>query len=118
MEELLDPTPGPNQVVMHVKYSVICGINVHAFLYDLAQPGAVREYEYTTGAIVDVGANVTQWKTGVRVGADAVLNPLNGDLEARVVELTGGAGPKWFSSAGLLHPRLNRPWTGRPAVGR
>ena len=28
------------------------------------------------------------------LGADAVLNPLDGDLEAQVLELTGGAGPQ------------------------
>ena len=66
VEELPDPTPGPNQVVMRVKYSAICGTDVHAFLYDLAQPGAVMGHEYT-GAIVDVGSNVTRWKTGDRV---------------------------------------------------
>ena len=29
-----------------------------------------------------------------QLGADAVLNPLEGDLETRVTELTGGAGPQ------------------------
>ena len=66
VEELPDPTPGPNQVVMRVKYSAICGTDVHAFMYDLAQPGAVMGHEYT-GTIVDVGPGVSRWQVGDRV---------------------------------------------------
>ena len=66
VEELPDPTPGPNQVVMRVKYSAICGTDVHAFMYDLAQSGAVMGHEYT-GVIVDVGPGVDRWRVGDRV---------------------------------------------------
>ena len=66
VEELPDPTPGSNQVVMRVKYSAICGTDVHAFMYDLAQPGAVMGHEYT-GTIVDVGPDVSRWRIGDRV---------------------------------------------------
>ena len=66
VEELPDPTPGPNQVVMRVKYSAICGTDVHAFMYDLAHPGSVMGHEYT-GAIVDVGPGVGRWQVGDRV---------------------------------------------------
>ena len=88
VEELPDPTPGPNQVVMRVKYSAICGTDVHAFLYDLAQPGAVMGHEYT-GAIVDVGSNVTRWKTGDRVVGG------------------GGHPPPGMGSATRINPRFN-----------
>ena len=66
VEDIPDPTPGPNQVVMRVKYSAICGTDVHAFMYDLAHPGTVMGHEYT-GSIVDVGPDVTRWKPGDRV---------------------------------------------------
>jgi threonine dehydrogenase-like Zn-dependent dehydrogenase len=33
-------------------------------------------------------------EAALRLGANAVLNPLDADLEARVVELTGGIGPQ------------------------
>ena len=88
VEEIPDPTPGPNQVVMRVKYSAICGTDVHAFLYDLAQPGAVMGHEYT-GTIVDVGADVTRWKTGDRVVGG------------------GGHPPPGAGSATRTNPRFN-----------
>ena len=63
VEEIPDPVPGPGQVVIKVKYSAICGTDVHAFMYDLAHPGTVMGHEYT-GSIVDVGPGVTRWKSG------------------------------------------------------
>ena len=88
VEELPDPTPGPGQVVMRVRYSAICGTDVHAFLYDLAHPGTVMGHEYT-GSIVDVGPGVTHWKPGDRV--------------------TGGGGhaPPGAGPATRTHPRFN-----------
>ena len=88
VEELPDPTPGPGQVVMRVKYSAICGTDVHAFMYDLAQPGAVMGHEYT-GTIVDVGPGVERWKTGDRVVGG------------------GGHPPPGGGSATRTHPRFN-----------
>ena len=37
-----------------------------------------------------------------RLGADTVINPLQDDLEARVMELTGGAGPQVVFETGFL----------------
>ena len=88
VEQLPDPTPGPNQVVMRVKYSAICGTDVHAFMYDLAQPGAVMGHEYT-GAIVDMGPGVNQWRVGDRVVGG------------------GGHPPPGGGSATRTHPRFN-----------
>jgi (R,R)-butanediol dehydrogenase/meso-butanediol dehydrogenase/diacetyl reductase len=88
VEEIPDPSPGPNQVVMRVKYSAICGTDVHAFMYDLAPPGAVMGHEYT-GTIVDVGAGVSRWKTGDRVVGG------------------GGHPPPGMGSATRTHPRFN-----------
>ena len=88
VEQLPDPVPGPGEVVMKVRYSAICGTDVHAFMYDLAQPGAVMGHEYT-GAIVDVGPGVTRWQVGDRaVGG-------------------GGHPPPGGASATRTHPRFN-----------
>ena len=95
VEELPDPTPGPNQVVMRVKYSAICGTDVHAFLYDLAQPGAVMGHEYT-GTIIDVGADVTRWKTGDHViGGGGIRRRARAQRPARIRGSTTG---RWASS--------------------
>jgi (R,R)-butanediol dehydrogenase/meso-butanediol dehydrogenase/diacetyl reductase len=88
VEDIPDPTPGPGQAVMRVKYSAICGTDVHAFMYDLAQPGTVMGHEYT-GTIVDVGAGVTRWKAGDRVVGG------------------GGHPPPGMGSATRGHPRFN-----------
>ena len=88
VEELPDPTPSAGQVVMRVKYSAICGTDVHAFMYDLAQPGTVMGHEYT-GTIVDVGPGVTRWQAGDRVVGG------------------GGHPPPGGGSATRRHPRFN-----------
>ena len=66
VEEVPDPVPGPGQVVMRVRYSAICGTDVHAFMYDLPPPGTVLGHEFM-GTIVDVGEGVTRLKSGDRV---------------------------------------------------
>ena len=88
VEDIPDPTPGPGQVVMRVKYSAICGTDVHAFMYDLAHPGTVMGHEYT-GSIVDVGPDVTRWKPGDRVAGG------------------GGHAPPGAGPATRTNPRFN-----------
>ena len=55
-----------NQVLIEVKYSGICGTDVHAFQYDIAPAGTVLGHEYS-GDIVSIGKNVTNFKIGDRV---------------------------------------------------
>ena len=55
-----------NQVLIEVKYSGICGTDVHAFQYDIAAAGTVLGHEYS-GDIVSIGKNVTNFKIGDRV---------------------------------------------------
>ena len=88
VEELPDPTPAAGQVALRVKYSAICGTDVHAFMYDLAPPGAVLGHEYT-GTIVDVGPGVSRWQVGDRVVGG------------------GGHPPPGGGSATRTHPRFN-----------
>ena len=66
VDEIPRPDPGPGEVVIKVRYSAICGTDVHAFLYDVPPPGAVMGHEYS-GAIASVGPGVTRWKEGDRV---------------------------------------------------
>jgi (R,R)-butanediol dehydrogenase/meso-butanediol dehydrogenase/diacetyl reductase len=60
------PELQPNQVLIKVKYSGICGTDVHAFQYDIAPVGTVLGHEYS-GDIVVVGTDVTKFKIGDRV---------------------------------------------------
>ena len=66
VEEVDTPTPGPNQVLIKVKYSAICGTDVHAVLYDVVAPGSVMGHEYC-GTVAQLGSDVTGWKVGDRV---------------------------------------------------
>ena len=66
VEEIPRRDPGPGEVLIRVKYSAICGTDVHAFLYDVPPPGVVMGHEYS-GTVAGVGPNVTRWKEGDRV---------------------------------------------------
>ena len=66
VKDIPTPEPGPNQVQLQVKYSAICGTDVHAFLYDQVPAGIVLGHEYC-GSIASVGSDVTGWKVGDRV---------------------------------------------------
>ena len=66
VEEVETPTPGPNEVLIKVKYSALCGTDVHAFLYDAPPPGTVMGHEFS-GAIAKPGPGVTRWTEGDRV---------------------------------------------------
>ena len=60
------PELQPNEVLIKVKYSGICGTDVHAFQYDMAPIGTVLGHEYS-GDIVSIGKNVKNFKIGDRV---------------------------------------------------
>ena len=66
VEEIPTPEPGAGEVVLKVKHCAICGTDVHAFLYDVAEPGTVMGHEYS-GVISAVGPGVTRWREGDRV---------------------------------------------------
>ena len=66
VEDIPTPEPGPNEVLVKIDYSAICGTDVHAFLYDIAPPGSVLGHEFS-GHVVAVGQNVTKWKDGDRI---------------------------------------------------
>ena len=66
VEEVPTPTAGAGEVVIRVRYCAVCGTDVHAFMYDVAPPGAVMGHEYC-GTITEVGEGVTRWQVGDRV---------------------------------------------------
>ena len=74
VEEIPTPEPGPNQVLVRVKYCAICGTDVHGVLYDAVPPGSVLGHEYC-GTIAHVGSEVTRWKEGDRIVGGGGTHP-------------------------------------------
>lgn len=66
VKDLPDPKPGPGQVQIDIKYSAVCGTDVHGFMYDKVPPGSVIGHEFS-GVVAQVGKGVTRWKAGDRV---------------------------------------------------
>ena len=60
------PRPGPNQVLIEVKYCAICGSDVHRFQHGMVRPGVVLGHEYC-GTVAEVGDGVDTWQAGDRV---------------------------------------------------
>ena len=88
VDEIPTPEPGPGQVLVKVKYSAICGTDVHAFLYDRARPGTIMGHEYS-GTVAELGPGVSTWSVG-----------------DRVVGL-GGAFPSGMGPRYVVDPRFN-----------
>lgn len=66
IEDVPTPEPGPGEVVVNVRYSALCGSDVHRFQYGAAESGAVMGHEFC-GEISAIGADVRDWKEGDRV---------------------------------------------------
>lgn len=66
VDEIPIPRPGPGEVLIKVRYSAICGTDVHSYLYDAAPIGAILGHEYS-GTIDQIGSGVKLWKQGDRV---------------------------------------------------
>lgn len=67
---------------MKVKYSAICGTDVHGVLYDAVPPGSVLGHEYC-GTIAKLGSEVKKWQVGDRVvggGGNHPIGHVNRDL--------------------------------------
>ncbi len=65
-EEVPDPTPGDNEVVVEVGFCGICGSDLHLYDSDMAPAGIVLGHEFG-GTIVALGKAVTGWEAGDRV---------------------------------------------------
>ncbi len=71
------PVPGPNDVVIKIKKTSICGTDVHIFNWDewaakTIKPPMIIGHEYV-GTVVEVGANVTDFKPGQLVTGEGHL---------------------------------------------
>jgi len=66
VEDVPTPEPGPNQVLIKIKYSAICGSDVHRFQYGMMNSGSIMGHEYI-GEVVQSGADVTLLNEGDRV---------------------------------------------------
>ena len=66
IEDIPTPEPGPNQVLIKIRYSAICGSDVHRFQYGMANSGSVLGHEYI-GEVVQTGQDVTRLKEGDRI---------------------------------------------------
>jgi (R,R)-butanediol dehydrogenase/meso-butanediol dehydrogenase/diacetyl reductase len=65
-EEVADPTPGDNEVVVEVGLCGICGSDLHLYDSEMAPDGIVMGHEYG-GTIVALGKDVRGWEAGDRV---------------------------------------------------
>lgn len=88
VEEIPTPEPGPGQVLVKVKYSAICGTDVHGFLYDVVPPGTIMGHEYS-GTVAELGPGVSKWRVGDRVVGGGGTPP-------------AGKGPRY-----VVDPRFN-----------
>ena len=66
--EALVPTPGPNDVLIKIKKTSICGTDVHIYRWDpwaakTIRPPLIIGHEYV-GLVADVGSNVTDFHQG------------------------------------------------------
>lgn len=66
VEEVPDPKPGDDEIVMKVNYCAICGSDLHRYAYGMMKPGTIMGHEYS-GVVTEVGKNVTGLKAGDRV---------------------------------------------------
>ena len=66
VEDVPTPEPGPDQVLVKIRYSAICGSDVHRFQYGMINPGSVMGHEFI-GEVVQAGVSVTMLKPGDRV---------------------------------------------------
>jgi (R,R)-butanediol dehydrogenase/meso-butanediol dehydrogenase/diacetyl reductase len=65
VEEVAEPTPGPGEVKIRVKYCGICGSDVHEYLYGL-YPQSSFGHE-ACGEIIEVGREVKAFQVGDHV---------------------------------------------------
>lgn len=77
IREMPEPEPGPDEVLIKVAYSGICGSELSGYLGEnsLRQPPLVMGHEFS-GEIVALGSSATQHKPDLAVGQRVTANPL------------------------------------------
>lgn len=70
VQEIPEPTPGPNEVKIEVKAAGICGTDIHIYYDEFkTTPPVVMGHELS-GAVVEVGSEVSRCKVGDRVTSE------------------------------------------------
>lgn len=74
LEEVPVPTPGPNEVLIKLEKTAICGTDLHIYLWDewsqrTIKPGLTIGHEFV-GRIAALGSAVTGYEIGQRVSAE------------------------------------------------
>jgi len=74
MEQVPIPEPGPNEVLVRVDRTAICGTDLHIYLWDewsrrTIRPGLVIGHEFV-GRIAQLGPGVSGYQVGQRVSAE------------------------------------------------
>src|SRR6185437_16212415 len=74
MEEVPLPEVGPNEVLIKIEKTAICGTDLHIYKWDewsqrTIKPGLTIGHEFV-GRIVEIGPGVTGYKIGDRVSAE------------------------------------------------
>ncbi len=108
IEDVPTPEPGPDQVLVKVKYSALCGSDVHRFQHGMANVGAILGHEYC-GVIARTGKNVQSWKEGdrvvggggVRPGGSSITSSLPDRYSARTVGFES-SGPGGFAEYAVM----------------
>jgi L-iditol 2-dehydrogenase len=74
VDDVAQPTPGPNDVLIAVQACGICGSDVHGMdgSTDRRQPPIIMGHE-AAGVIAQIGANVAEWNVGDRVTFDSTI---------------------------------------------
>lgn len=66
VEDVPDPKPEDDEIIMKVSYCAICGSDLHRYAYGMMSPGTVMGHEFS-GEVADFGKNVKGLKVGDRV---------------------------------------------------
>lgn len=66
VEDVPDPKPKDDEVLIKVRYCAICGSDLHRYCYGMMSAGTIMGHEYS-GVVVDMGENVKTFRVGDRV---------------------------------------------------
>jgi 2-desacetyl-2-hydroxyethyl bacteriochlorophyllide A dehydrogenase len=66
VEEVPDPEPGSEEILIKMKYCGICGSDVHAYEYPETPSNCIMGHEWV-GEVAALGQGVSSWQVGDRV---------------------------------------------------
>jgi len=66
VENISDPEPGDDEIVVQVEYCAICGSDLHRYAFGMMNPGTIMGHEYS-GQVVGFGKEVEGYNIGDRV---------------------------------------------------